>query len=325
MLTLVNAQVWKYKSIEDSTPVDIADDVTVLVGKNESGKTGFLEALHKAMPLGKAKYEFIEDYPRLEVFTYKKKHEKEEYSDVTRLYFRIEKELAERINREVFNSVEIIEEGETLSRTTNMANKSVLGFHVPEVEAIKALAKPFAESEQGNQVFNGATSLTSVLDAIEALGLPAEEPLAKFAAAWRTRVAKASGWGLIDGYIWEAYLKPALPKFLYFDDYRLLSGRTNLAALQQRIAGNTMTDADETVQGLLQLADIDVPELLKDEGYEAGKIRLEAISLSITRKIFKFWKQNSELDVEFDIKADSKAEPPFNKGVSEFLCKRDFV
>lgn len=42
MLTLIKVQVWKYKSIEDSTPVEIANAVTVLVGKNESGKTAFL-------------------------------------------------------------------------------------------------------------------------------------------------------------------------------------------------------------------------------------------------------------------------------------------
>ncbi|WP_154654781.1 AAA family ATPase [Solimonas variicoloris] len=54
MLTLIKAQVWKYKSIEDSTPVEFADAVTVLVGKNESGKTAFLEALYKALPLDSA-------------------------------------------------------------------------------------------------------------------------------------------------------------------------------------------------------------------------------------------------------------------------------
>lgn len=64
MLTLVKAQVWKYKSIEDSTPVALSDNVTVLVGKNESGKTAFLEALHKAMPLDDANYDYVADYPR---------------------------------------------------------------------------------------------------------------------------------------------------------------------------------------------------------------------------------------------------------------------
>ena len=67
MLALIKAQVWKYKCIEDSTPVLLADDVTVLVGKNESGKTAFLEALHKALPVGSPKYDFIYDYPTLTV------------------------------------------------------------------------------------------------------------------------------------------------------------------------------------------------------------------------------------------------------------------
>ena len=38
MLTLVKAQVWKYKSIEDSTPVALADAVTVLVGNQSNGQ-----------------------------------------------------------------------------------------------------------------------------------------------------------------------------------------------------------------------------------------------------------------------------------------------
>ncbi|MBK8992971.1 MAG: AAA family ATPase [Gammaproteobacteria bacterium] len=79
MLTLIKAQVWKYKSIEDSTPVALSDDVTVLVGKNESGKTAFLEALHKAMPLGAAKYDCVADYPRKDLVRYRPQHEAKNY------------------------------------------------------------------------------------------------------------------------------------------------------------------------------------------------------------------------------------------------------
>lgn len=61
MVKLLEARVWKYKSIEDSTPVKISDGVTVLVGKNESGKTAFLEALNKARPLGKEEFNHIND------------------------------------------------------------------------------------------------------------------------------------------------------------------------------------------------------------------------------------------------------------------------
>lgn len=111
MLTLIKAQVWKYKSIEDSTPVVLADDVTVLVGKNESGKTAFLEALHKAMPLDGAKYDYVADYPRKDLIRYRKQHEVENYQKVVQLTFRIEKVLADKINSEVFDSEKIVAAG----------------------------------------------------------------------------------------------------------------------------------------------------------------------------------------------------------------------
>ena len=37
LITLTKAQVFKYKSIENSSLVDIGEDVTVLVGKNKYG------------------------------------------------------------------------------------------------------------------------------------------------------------------------------------------------------------------------------------------------------------------------------------------------
>ncbi|MGE3511733.1 MAG: AAA family ATPase, partial [Vicinamibacterales bacterium] len=107
MLTLVKAQVWKYKSIEDSTPVALADDVTVLVGKNESGKTAFLEALHKALPLSGVKYDYVADYPRKDLVRYRQQHEAKNYQKVVQLTFRIEKALADKVNTEVFGGASI--------------------------------------------------------------------------------------------------------------------------------------------------------------------------------------------------------------------------
>jgi ABC-type branched-subunit amino acid transport system ATPase component len=75
LITLTKARVLKYKSIEDSSSVEIADDVTVLVGKNESGKTAYLKALHKALPLGTAKFDFVFDYPRKDYVKYRPQHE----------------------------------------------------------------------------------------------------------------------------------------------------------------------------------------------------------------------------------------------------------
>jgi predicted ATPase len=63
---LKTAVVQKFRSIENSGTVRFEPDVTCLVGKNESGKTAFLEALHQANPFGGLGRGFDElrDYPR---------------------------------------------------------------------------------------------------------------------------------------------------------------------------------------------------------------------------------------------------------------------
>jgi predicted ATPase len=63
---LKTAVVRKFRSIEHSGTVRFEPDVTCLVGKNESGKTAFLEALHQANPFGGPGRGFDElrDYPR---------------------------------------------------------------------------------------------------------------------------------------------------------------------------------------------------------------------------------------------------------------------
>lgn len=319
MLTLIKVQVWKYKSIEDSTPVALADDVTVLVGKNESGKTAFLEALHKALPLSSAKYNFVADYPRKDLVRYRPQHEAKNYARTVQLTFRVEKALADKINAEVFGGSDIVAAGTTFTRDTNIGNVSSIGFHIDQKAALSALQKPLADLEHKEEAFAGATRLEDVLTKIEALGFPADNRLATFAAQWRARAIKATGWGLVDGHIWQTYLSPALPKFIYFDDYKLLEGKINLPTLQQRQSAKQLTDADETAQGLLQLAGTTLAELMSEEGYETAKAKLEAIGLSITQKVFEFWKQNQDLDVEFDLKTDAKDVAPFSNGVNLYI------
>jgi hypothetical protein len=66
-MILRSAVVRKFRSIEDSRPVRFEPDVTVLVGKNESGKTAFLEALWRANPSagnGRLGFDELRDYPR---------------------------------------------------------------------------------------------------------------------------------------------------------------------------------------------------------------------------------------------------------------------
>jgi len=122
LITLKKARVLKYKSIEDSSTVEIADDITVLVGKNESGKTAFLEALHKGLPLATAKFDFVFDYPRKDYVKYRPQHDAKIFADVVELTFRIGKDFGAKINKEVFHGTQVVQPDHLFTRTTNYGN-----------------------------------------------------------------------------------------------------------------------------------------------------------------------------------------------------------
>lgn len=319
MVQLIKAHVWKYKSIEDSTPVAISEGVTVLVGKNESGKTAFLESLHKARALGKEAFNYVNDYPRKDFIRYKPEHAAERYQKVVELTYQLDTALATKINKEVFGGASVVPHSMTTTRVANYGNGSTIGFHLDQKAALAALKKPLDGLEHQDDVFDGAGNLEEVLERVEKLELPADSKLAQFATLWRERKPTSTGWGYVDGYVWRTYVNPATPKFLYFDDYKLLDGKINLQQLLARKGQNQLEEADETALGLLELAGTTLEELMSDEGYETAKAKLEAIGLNITQKVFEFWKQNQELDVEFDVKPDAKDRAPFNSGPNLYI------
>ena len=68
-MKLTNVTIHKYKSFEQEQMFEVQDDVTILVGMNESGKTSVLEAIAKTNYFQndkKFKFNVTHDYPRRE-------------------------------------------------------------------------------------------------------------------------------------------------------------------------------------------------------------------------------------------------------------------
>src|SRR5581483_10922331 len=63
-MRLTAVRVRRFRNILDSNEIKVEDDVTCLVGKNESGKTAILQALYLLKPIYPAKFHDIDDYPR---------------------------------------------------------------------------------------------------------------------------------------------------------------------------------------------------------------------------------------------------------------------
>ncbi|NLX26065.1 MAG: AAA family ATPase, partial [Lentisphaerae bacterium] len=102
----------------------------------------------------------------------------------------------------------------------------------------------------------------------------------------------------VDAKIWSDHIKSIRPKFMYFDEYYELPGRIHINHIAHHPA---KTEEEKTAKALLELADIDTDEVLSAHNFENFVAELEATSSEITQHIFKYWKNNSGLRVQFQV------------------------
>ena len=62
-LTLTHFRVLNFRNIDDSEPIPV-ERITAFVGRNESGKTSLLKALHKFNPAIEEPYNAQREFPR---------------------------------------------------------------------------------------------------------------------------------------------------------------------------------------------------------------------------------------------------------------------
>ena len=94
-MEFVRARVTNYKSIDDSGWVSI-DGITCLVGKNESGKSAFLQALRRLNPAAGASGDFsLRDYPRKGYTRYRRIHKEQPANVVSAEFSLTDEEAAE--------------------------------------------------------------------------------------------------------------------------------------------------------------------------------------------------------------------------------------
>ncbi|XZE18628.1 ATP-dependent nuclease [Pirellulaceae bacterium SH449] len=86
-------------------------------------------------------------------------------------------------------------------------------------------------------------------------------------------------------------------------------GHVNIETLKQREKENNLHDSDRPMLGLIDLARLNLDELLNPERTEELIAKLEGASNSLSKKILKFWSQNKHLQVKFDVRAARPGDP----------------
>ena len=252
---------------------------------------------------------------------YLPQHDAGVFAHVVELTFQVGKTLADKINTDVFHGAMVILPGHVFTKTFSYGGNALISQIVDHGAVLAAVRKTFEGVEHADDVFTDAKTFGDVVAKIDLLHPSVDTRLSTFATEWRARVAAVptTGWDSVNWHVLNTYLNPALPCFLYFDDYKLLDGKINLDGLNARKTNSTLTDADKTALGLFELAGIQLPDLMSEKGYENSKAKLEAIGLSITDQVFEYWTQNRELSVEFDVKADPTDQAPFNTGKNRYI------
>ena len=132
-MKLTGVQIKNFRNVIDSGEVAIQPDVTCIVGKNESGKTAFLQALHRLNPAqGNVSLSIPDQYPAWLEKQHRRKMNLETFCPVTAT-FKIEPEdktvLEERFGKGILKS-DIV----TLSRQYD--GKRLFGYSADEKAAV---------------------------------------------------------------------------------------------------------------------------------------------------------------------------------------------
>ncbi len=305
-MNITRAKVTNYRSIDDSGWVSL-DNVTTLVGKNESGKTAFLQALKRLNPVGGANGNFdIMDYPRKGYVRYKRRHETDPETVVQAEFKLTREEMAElesRFGPGVLRSPKVI-------ASKNYKNQRSWEVDIDEEAVIKYVIDSANLPEDIHEFVGNTTKWDDLYTRLQGIE---DKPTA--VQALLAELTKRFNNDLRQQIVLE-HLERYLPEFVYFDNYSTMRGRISIQDIKERqFEPDELDEADRTFLALLSLVGADLDDLERQQSFEYLKAELESASIGISDEIFEFWRQNTQLRVEFDIsQANPNDPPPLNSG-----------
>lgn len=302
-MRLKSITVQRFRNIVEPQKVDIEDDVTCLVGKNEGGKTTILQALYRLNPAnaGSTKFDVTTEYPRWRLIRDRKQSELSEIYPIE-AQFGLDEADRDALE-EVFGQHPPV--SSIVYSKRNYANERSTYLRTPVRDLIDAAIADAAVDDADASQLRDADDIDAAAAAAKAaakdLKAGGNDLRGKAMTAFASAVVKYKvfrGIG-IEQEMTNA-LAARLPKFFYFSNYDTLPGETNLNELAHKVqAGEDLTSPERTVMALLAHAGETPADFLDDE-YVSRKAELQAASSDLSRRVFEYWRQNPDLAVVFD-------------------------
>ena len=304
-MKLTKVHIREFQSIQDSTEVEIGD-VTCLVGKNESGKTAFLQALRRLNPVieSDSNYDVTNDYPRRAVYEYENdvRAGRREPAQVVQATYTLEADDITAVEG-LFGSAFFKEEPPTVTLQKGYSNELTFSDLNVDDEAgfkhvVEAAGLPQQLTEQLLRL-NAAEPMMETLSNAEHT-----EAVHKL----NSLLQKISERG-VSRVVFDTILNDRIPKFLYFDDYYQMRGQDSLDALRHRDQYGRLEKPDYPLLGLINLAGLNLDELINPHRTEVLIAKLEAAENQLTQKVLTYWSQNRHLRMKFDIRPAQAGDP----------------
>lgn len=313
-MKLAACRVLNYRPITDSGWVDLSD-ITVIVGKNESGKTALLRALHKFNPFKAEPYNLDREWPR------GRRNERSTDADVVETRFSFTSK--EKVDLATIGSAAEAVDGVQISKSYAGTFRFVfLPNDIPEEHPPDQFETVLVEAISGVPP-NVSPQMTSAVQAVSAQARDAlaaggarafhqKHPAlvtsidqavqpdtdADTTAAGGVKKALAKMHQLAGSASPKsqasALVQKWLPTFIYMDDHKPFSGMAFLDQIKQRKDNGKQTEEDKTVLMIMEMAGLKFEEECTRAGVQDKEQRMldmNDASLTLTDLMAKHWSQ----------------------------------
>ncbi len=290
----------RFRNFVSPQTFSVEEDVTCLVGKNESGKTTILKALHRLNPANGESHEFdlTTEYPRW--LLSRDKRDGLGHCAPVQASFALDDEdravIADAL-RQTPPPDTVCIAGRTYS------NELQIRFECDGAAIVHAAAEDASVSKEDAAALAEAASPGAAAEQARALAKELKDDDAARAKCLKSFPKALEHYGFLNRELDDAEaatVQRLLPQFFYFSNYDTLPGEIDLHALAKKVAaGEQLAARDQVVVALLAYAGEEPKDFL-DENYDARKAELQAASLDLSRKVFDYWRSNRDLAVVFD-------------------------
>lgn len=304
-MKLKRVRIQMFRNILDSTEVEIEEKVTCLVGKNESGKTAFLQALFRLNPARlNSTFSVPEQYPAW----LEKRHrlDGKDLGQVDPVEVHFEWQPDDVAAVEAKFGAGVASAGATLTLWKSYENKFRWSSGCSESQAVTNFLDktPLPASEATYSALKDFGALEKKLAEDVAKHEEVPDALKQFTnaqAALKTLFGEKGNYGSA---LWTI-ANGRVPEFFYFAEYSKLPYTVKI---QHVLKGDRLSDGEATARALLNLGGTENEYMLNPD-YERRKRELENVANVLADDVNNYWTQNPDLRVEPDITTRTEARP----------------